>query len=177
MREITPTLSCYLGVIGGLDLALAKYIIRQTHTRTFSITVGITSWRQGNTILSQIPEKNIISFKKTNPVHGDYLLNPHHLEQCNIRFFSLYVNGHQIPTKALQPSFTGQQADYVRSFMHMQSGLGTSFRNCDIRISYKAYARGSTVFVLDLSTDQSNRDHTDPTKWRSLRAEVRLGAT
>ena len=146
-KKFTPTLSCYLRVVGGLDLAAVKYIIRRT-----------------DTFLEEI----IISFKKSNTAHGDYLLNTHHLDHCDMCFFSLYVNGYQISTETLQTSFTGQQADYVRSFMQVQSGIGTLFRNCNTGISYKPFGRGLTVFVFDLTTDQSNRDHTHPIQHGSL---------
>ena len=78
----------------------------------------ITSWTQGSVIIGQIPEKVVLSFKETNVVHGNYLLNFHDLKYLNINFFTLYVDGHQIPTKAFQPNFIGLQADYIiKSFM------------------------------------------------------------
>ena len=59
--------------------------------------------------------------------------------------------------------------------MQMESGLGTSFRNYDNGISYKAFGKGSTVFLFDLTADQSNGKHTDPTRHGNLRDEVGFG--
>ena len=86
------------------------------------------------------------------------------------------MDGHQIPTNALQPDFTGGQASYVKRFMQMQNELGTLFCGYDNRINYKTFGNGSTVFVFDLTFNQSNGEHTYPTRCRSLRAEVRFGA-
>ena len=69
--------------------------------------------------MCQIHEKIVFSFKETNTVHDNYLLNPHDIKHLNINFFALYVDGRQIPTKVLRPNFNGLQAYYVRSFMQM----------------------------------------------------------
>ena len=96
-----------------------------------------------------------------------------HLQHFNINFFSLYVDGHQVPSTALQPSFR-DNTDYVRSYMQMQSAVGTAFRDDDSGISYYGFGHGLTVFVFDLTADLANSEHSEPTKRGSLRAEVRF---
>ena len=63
----------------------------------------------------------------------------------------------------LQPNFVGAEADYVRNYMQIHSGVGTTFRYTDNAISYTAFGQGSTVFVFDLTADLSNDKHTEPT--------------
>ena len=133
-----------------------------------------TSWSQENLLLGQLPRRVVFFFVGTNVVHGNYLLNPMHLQHYNINFFSLYVDGHQIPSTALQPSFV-DRPDYVRTFMQMQSGVGTAFRDVDCGINYYTFGHGSTLFVFDLTADLSNGTHSEPTKRGGLRAEVRFG--
>ena len=116
----------------------------------------------------------MLFFVGTNAVHGNYLLNPLHLQHYNINFFSLYVDGRQVPSTALQPAF-GEHTDYVRTFMQMQSAVGKSFRDEDSSISFYAFGHGSTVFVFDLTADLANGEHSEPTQRGSLRAEVRFG--
>ena len=89
----------------------------------------------------------------------------------------LYVGGRQISTKALQPCFEGNEADYVRNYMQMQSvvAVGTAFREEDCSISYNAFGHCSTVFVFDLSADLSNVEYSKTTNRGSLWAEVRFG--
>jgi hypothetical protein len=111
-------------------------------------------------------------FVATNAVHGSYLLNPMRLQHFDINFFALYVAGHQVPSTALQPDF---DSDYVRSYMQLQSGVGTAFCDEDCSLSYYAFGHGSTVFAFDLTSDLANSDHSEPTKRGSLRAEVRFG--
>ena len=97
-----------------------------------------------------------------------------HLQHYHINFFSLYVDGRQVPSTTLQPSF-GEKTDYVRAFMQMQSAVGKAFRDEDSSISYHAFGHGSTVFVFDLTADLANAEHSEPTKRRGLQAEVRFG--
>ena len=111
-------------------------------------------------------------FVSTNAVHGDYALNPLHLQNYDINFFALYVNGRQIPATAFQPSF---DSDYVRAFMQLQSGIGNAFRDEDNSISYFDFGHGSTVFAFDLTADLANGEHKEPRKRGSLRAEVHFG--
>ena len=76
---------------------------------------------------------------------------------------------------ACQPSFGRNDADYVRTYMQMQSGIGTVKTVEDDTISYNAFGDGSTVFVFDLTADLSNAEHSEPTNCGSLRAKVCFG--
>ena len=69
----------------------------------------------------------------TNAVHGQYLLNPMHLQHYSINFFLLYVDGRKVPSTALQPSFV-ENTDYLRAFMQMHSCIGTVYRDDDCSI-------------------------------------------
>jgi hypothetical protein len=175
IRKIKPSNTCRIGIIEGLKLTAVKYPIRRVEMRTFSIPNQATSWTQENILLGQLPRRVVFFFVGTNAVHGAYALNPMNLQHYNINFFSLYVDGRQIPSTALQPAFV-QNPDYVRTFMQMQSSVGTAFRDIDCGITYSSFARGSTVFAFDLTNDLSNGPHSEPTKRGGLRAEVRFGA-
>ena len=172
VRKITPSDTCRLGIIAGLKHRPVKYPIRRVEMRSFSISNQATSWNNENIILGQLPRRIMFFFVGTNAVHGQYLLNPMHLQHYSINFFSLYVDGRQVPSTALQPSFGGNNTDYVRTYMQMQSGVGTAFRDENCSISYNAFERGSTVFVFDLTADLSNVEYSEPTNRGSLRMEV-----
>ena len=174
IRNITPSDTCRLAIIANLKHYTVKYPIRRVEMRTFSLANNTTSWVQENVIQGQLPRRITFFFVGTNAVHGDYALNPLHLQHYDINFFSLYVNGRQIPSTALQPAF-GVNSDYVRTFMQMQSAVGKSFRDEDSSISFYAFGHGSTVFAFDLTADLANGEHSEPTQRGSLRAEVRFG--
>ena len=80
VRKITPSTTCRLGIIAGLKLAAVKYPIRRVEMRTFSIPNQATSWTQENILLGQLPCRVVFFFVGTNAVHGNYLLNPMHLQ-------------------------------------------------------------------------------------------------
>ena len=173
VRKITPSHTCRLGIIAGLKLASIKYPIKRVEMRTFSISNQSTSWTQENILLGQLPRRVLFFFVRTDAVHGNYALNPMHLQHFDINFFSLYVDGQQHPSTALQPDF-GDTLDYARTFMQMQSAVGSAFRDNDCGLTYKAFGSGSTVFVFDLTADLSNGFYSEPTRRGGLRAEARF---
>ena len=84
IRKITPSDTCRLGIIAGLKLLTVKYLIRRVEMRTISLANNTTSWVQENIIQGQLPRRITFFFVRTNAVHGDYALNPLHLQHYNI---------------------------------------------------------------------------------------------
>ena len=86
----------------------------------------------------------------------------------------MYVDGQQIPLTALQPSFGGNNTDYISTYRQMKSGVGLRFHGEDCLISYDAFRNGSTVVVFDLTADLSNAENSESTNHRRLLVEVRF---
>ena len=176
VRKIKVLSSCRLGIYKALASAPTRYPIRRTEQRVFSISNNITSWSQENVLIGQLPRRVIIGFVRTDAIHGVYNLNPFNFQHFGINFFSLYINGRQIPSRALQPEFNGPNSDYVRTYMQMSSALGHAFTNQDCGISYDQFRGGNTVFVFNLNAELTDGEHTEAIQRGSVRVEARFGA-
>ena len=73
-----------------------------------TLTSGTNGQTLNNIILGQLPKRIIIGFVANKAYNGDKFLNPFNLKHLNINFLSLYIDGNQIPSKALQPDFKGK---------------------------------------------------------------------
>ena len=176
VRKIKVLPSCRLGIYKALSSAPVRYPIRRTEQRVFSISNQITSWSQENVLIGQLPRRITVGFVRTDAIHGLYNLNPFHFQHFGINFFSLYINGKSVSSRALQPTFEGQNSDYVRTYLQMSSALGHAFTNQDCGISYNDFRNGSTLFVLNLNAELTDGEHTEVMKRGSVRIEVRFGA-
>ena len=174
VRKVKVAPSCRMGIYKALSISPANYPIRRIEQRIFSISNNITSWSQENIIIGQLPRRISFGFVRTSAVHGAYHLNPFLFENLGINFLALHMDGRQIPSRALQPEFNGDNSDYTRTFLQMSSGLGHSFTNQDCGLSYRDFGSGSTLFVFDLNAELTDGDHIEAVKRGTVRVEVRF---
>jgi len=78
------------------------------------------------------------------------------------------------PNEAYTPNFPAQQ--YLRSYESLFEGTGTLNSNTSIDISRGDYSRGYTIWVVDLSPDNSQGVCTSPKKTGSIHLEIKFGA-
>jgi len=174
VRKVQVLPSCRLGIYKALSTASARYPIRRTEQRTFSISNNITCWSQENAIMGALPRRLTIGFIRTDALQGVYNLNPFNFQHFSLNFLALYINGKQIPSRAFQPEFEGNNKDYARSYMQMSSSLGHAFTNQDSGLSYKDFKGGNTLFVFNLNAELTDGEHTEPTKRGAVRIECRF---
>ena len=174
VRKVKVLASCRLGIYKALSSVPARYPIRRTEQRIFSISNNITCWSQENILIGQLPRRLTIGFVRTDSIHGVYNLNPFNFQNFGINFLALYINGKQIPSRALQPEFDGINSDYTRTYMQMSSALGHAFTNQDCGLSYKDFKGGNTLFVFNLNAELTDGEHIETTKRGAVRVECRF---
>ena len=91
IRKVQVLPSARLGIYKGLSTAAARYPIRRTEQRLFSISNNITSWAQENAVIGALPRRLTIGFLRTDAIHGSYQLNPFNFQHFSIIFFLLYM--------------------------------------------------------------------------------------
>ncbi|KAH9642904.1 hypothetical protein HF086_003503 [Spodoptera exigua] len=86
----------------------------------------------------------------------------------------LYIDGQQIPSKALQPSFNNNI--FTSAYHTLFSGTGIHFLNEGNAISREQYAKGYCLLAFDLTPDLSANSsaHWNLIKHGSVRLEVRF---
>jgi len=159
-----------------LSKVTAKYPLTRVEVKTFTIHSGVAGESLDNVILGQLPKRIIVGFVNNKAFNGDRKLNPFNFKNYGINFFSLYVDGMQIPSRPLQPIFSSEEPLYVDAYQTLFAGTGIHFLNEGNSISRDDYSKGYTLFAFDLTPDLSANcaGHWNLVKHGSLRLEVRF---
>ena len=136
---------------------------------------GIHGETLDNIILGQLPKRIIIGFVNNKAFNGDRAFNPFNFEHFIINFLCLYVDGVQVPSKPLQPNFSGNQL-YIDAHHTLFSETGVHFLNQGNQISRELYPNGYCLFAFDLTPDLSANEstHWNLVKHGSVRLDVRF---
>lgn len=152
----------------------AKYPITRAEVKVLTIPSGIQGKTLDNIFLGQIPKRCIVGFVKNSAFNGNLKQNPFNFDNNGINLFSLLVDGHQVPSKTLQPSFND---GLIASTYHtLFSGTGIHFLNEGNSIGREDYGGGYCLLAFDLTPDlsASSNSHWNLIKHGSVRLEVRF---
>ncbi|CAG4987186.1 unnamed protein product [Colias eurytheme] len=131
----------------------AKYPITRAEVKVLTIPSGVQGKTLDNIFLGQVPKRCIIGFVNNSAFNGSLTKNPFNFENYGINSFSLYIDGQQIPSKALQPSFNNNI--FTSAYHTLFSGTGIHFLNEGNAISREQYAKGYCLLAFDLTPDLS----------------------
>ena len=170
VRKIRVNPSVQLGHIKALERASAKYPIRRVETKVFSVPEGNLSMNQENLFLGQLPKRLILGMVNNKAFSGHKDKNPFHFKHYNVDFLALYVDGVQVPSKPLKPTFGDDL--FIRCYSSLFMGTGQMGRDDGNDISRYEYAHGYTLFAFDLTPDMDDGGHFHLIKQGSLRLEM-----
>jgi hypothetical protein len=131
--KISPTV--LLAHDKALQTATAKYPMTRVEVKTFTLPTGIMSKTLDNVFLGQIPKRIIIGMVTNAAYNGDYSKNPYNFKHFDTNYFSLYVDGEQVPSKPLQPHFEANNNKFVMAYHSLFSGTGIQFKDAGTVIS------------------------------------------
>ena len=132
-----------------LERGTVKYPLKRVVVKTFSIPAGNVGAVQDNLFLSQTPNRLVIGLVDSAAFNGENARNPFNFQTFGLSFFSLYLDGKQVPSKPLQPNFaTGQ---YVRSFFNLMVSSGLANQDAGSNISRQDFAGGFALYSMDLT--------------------------
>lgn len=159
-----------------LASSTAKYPLTRVDVKAIAIHSGVHGETLDNVILGQIPKRIILGFVDNQAFNGSVDLNPFNFKNQGINYLALYVDGVQVPSKALQPDFANNL--YVDAYHTLFSGTGIHFTDTGNCITRKDYPDGFCLLAFDLTPDLSaNCDtHWNLVKHGSVRVEVRFAA-
>nr|XP_034830844.1 uncharacterized protein F54H12.2-like [Maniola hyperantus] len=151
----------------------AKYPITRAEVKVLTIPSGVQGKTLDNIFLGQVPKRCIVGFVNNAAFNGTLTKNPFNFENYHMNTFSLYIDGQQIPSKALQPSFDNNT--FSSAYHTLFSGTGIHFLNEGNGISREQYAKGYCLLAFDLTPDLSaHSSHWNLIKHGSVRLEVRF---
>jgi hypothetical protein len=138
-----------------LEHGTAKYPITHVDVKSFTLPSGIRSKTLDNVFSGQVPKRIIVGLVSNKAFNGDFKLNPFNFKHYKTNYFSLYVDGEQIPSKPLQPNFADGIEQFVLSYNTLFNGTGIHYSNTGNSISRHEYKNGNCLMVFDLTPDLS----------------------
>lgn len=162
--KVSPTV--LLAHNRALQTATAKYPITRVEVKTFTLPAGIRNKTLDNVFLGQVPKRIIIGMVTNAAYNGDFKKNPYNFQHFKTNFFSLYVDGEQVPSKPLQPHYEADKGKYVMAYHSLFSGSGIQFSNSGLLINRDDYDDGYCLMAFDLTPDLSA---SDTTHWNLVR--------
>lgn len=163
-----------LGHAKTLAKTTAKYPLTRVEVKSFVLHRGTTGETIDNAILGQLPKRVILGFVDNAAFNGDRKRNPFNFHHWGINFLSLYVDGVQVPGRALQPNFKTDRHEEAEAYNTLFAGCGIHFGDHGMEISREDYPDGYCLFAFDLTADLSANcaTHWNLVKTGSLRIEV-----
>lgn len=149
VRKVRLNPAVTLSHAKALERGTAKYPLKRVVVKTFSIPTGNVSVVQDNLFLSQTPNRLVIGLVDSEAFNGQNPRNPFNFQTFGLSFFSLYLDGKQVPSKPLQPNFANGQ--YVRSFFNLMVSSGLANQDAGSNISRQDFAGGFALYSMDLT--------------------------
>ena len=125
-------------------IPFTKVNIKKYTIPSNSSTANFNSLFQG-----PLPDRVLICFVRDDAITGSYNLNPYHLDNLNINFIAMTVNGELFPKVPLQPNFTSE--DYIREYMKLLTELGYDIGEKMLELAPSEWANGFTFFVFKIT--------------------------
>ena len=177
VRKVKLNPAVALAIERVLDRGItAKYPFKRQSLKVFSIPQGQLSHTQDNLFLGQNPTRLFLAIVDTEAFNGLWNKNPYNFKTHDLNYVGLYLDGKQIPAKALTPNFDTNH--YLRSYFGLMMSLGLT-PSCTSNIGsnfidYSDFANGYTIFGYDMSPNLLDSMQRELVKSGVLRIELRF---
>ena len=159
-----------------LESGTAKYPITRVEVKSITLPAGIQNKTLDSVFLGQLPKRIIVGMVTNKAFNGDYKKSPYNFQHFKMNYFALYVDGEQVPMKALQPVFgPNDQEAYVLAYHTLFSGTGIHFGDSGNDTSRAEYKKGYTLLAFDLTPDLSANESTHWNLMRNGNLRMELG--
>ena len=155
-----------------LEKDTSKYPLKRVLQKSFAIPTGNLSAVHDNLFLTQTPTRIVIGMVTSQAFNGAYNLNPFNFQTFDLSYLSLYLDGKQIPAKALTPNFDRHL--FVRSYHSLMLATGLMNTDSGSYIEYRDFENGYGLFAFDLSPSLLDGDQFELVKSGALRLELKF---
>ncbi|XP_071503404.1 uncharacterized protein F54H12.2-like [Diadema antillarum] len=173
VRKVRVAPFVMLGHAKALEKGTAKYPVRRVTCKVLSVPRGEMTLQQDHLFLGQIPQRIIIGCVNNKAFNGSYSHNPFNFKHFGVNYLSLYVDGVQVPSKPITPSYGDTPGlNSIRAYQTLFSGTDKMFKDTGNHISREDYDRGYALYAFDLSPDLSSGQHFSLKRQGNLRLEM-----
>lgn len=147
-----------------LEKCSAKYPITRVDVKISTLAAGLRSYTIDNLINGQLPKRVILCLVDNKSANGDYKSNPFNFHHFNLNYLCLYVDGHQVPSKILQPDYSNSL--FSEAYNTLFTGTGVHFSNHTHTLTRADFIGGYALYCYDLTQDLSAHL---PSHWNLVR--------
>ena len=121
--------------------------------KTFTYTKCLQSLSIDNAVLGPIPKRLLFVMVDNGEFLGSLTTKPFKFQQFDMTYFTLYVNGRQIPSGGLHMD-TARQKISVMAYRTLFEGSGIRHSNSGLQISHDSFVNGYFMLLFDLTPVQ-----------------------
>ena len=153
---------------------IAKYDAIRFELKTFTFSSGSQSLSIDNAILGPIPKRILLLTIDNKGFLGSLDRNPFEFHHYDMDYFSLYVNGKQIPSGGLHLN-TDKEKTSVMAYRTLFEESGIRHSNAGLQISHAMYVNGYFMVHYGLTPDHGASDgHTSHADSVNIRTELKF---
>ena len=164
------------GHLKGLEIANAKYQLRESFVVPITINSGIQDTIIDNVHNGQLPKRAFVAFVDHSAFNGSTLLNPYNYQHFDLIHLSFFLNGIQYPEKAFTPDFDKKL--FIREYLSLFEATNQDNVDSCITINRNQFMNGNNIFAVNFSPDLSTgccaTGYVNPIKSGSLRLQIRF---
>ncbi len=123
---------------------------------TFTYAKGLQSLSIDKAILAPIPKRLLFAIVDKGELLGSLTTKPFKFQHFDMTFFTLYVNGKQIPSGGLRLDIEREKGS-VMAYRTIFEGSGIRHSNSGLQISHASFLNGYSMLVFDLTPVRAHR--------------------
>jgi len=155
----------------------AKYPIRRTECKAFTIPSGNPSIHKSDLFNGNIPTRVVLGMVDSTAFNGSYTKKTYNFQLYGATSMSLTVDGEQIPFKPINLKLTaaGGKNNFIEAYQTLFSGSGMLYQNVGNDISREDYSNGYGLLVFDLTPDHcSSSTHLNQKQKGNISLEIQF---
>lgn len=150
----------------------AKYPMRRTEIKTFTIPQGDMHVVKENMYTGQMPRRIVIGVLESDAYHGNFKKCPFNFKNFNLNYVCAFIDGERFPSRALTPNFATN--DYLEAYETLFTGNGIKNDLRTIDITRKEYPNGYSLVIIPFCPSEPDSVGFDLIRNGTLRLEMKF---
>jgi len=152
----------------------AKYPIKRSEVKFFTIPSGNQSFIEENVFLGGIPSRIVVCLVSSRGFNGDYQVNPYLFTHHNLSYVSVTVNNVSIPIRGMNLDFSDTDSNYLLPYYLLFSSLGIAGQDESLDITRNTFSKNKCFFAFDINQTAFSDSMLQLEKNGSVRIELKF---